>query len=137
MKTKDQIYLEEESYLKDSKILLASSNNLFFKFGFSSNQSKVYLYLSNMGTKTASQLSKTLDIPRTETYHLLKTLQEKGCIFRIYEKPMKFGAVSIEDFLEKWILSEKNKIKKLEESLSVIKKLKLSTNLITNTQKIC
>jgi sugar-specific transcriptional regulator TrmB len=137
MKTKDQIYLEEESYLKDSKILLANGYNLFFKFGFSSNQSKVYLYLSNMGTKTASQLSKTLDIPRTETYHLLKTLQEKGCIFRIYEKPMKFGAVSIEDFLEKWILSEKNKIKKLEESLSVIKKLKLSTNLITNTQKIC
>ncbi len=137
MKTKDQIYLEEESYLKDSKILLANEYNLFFKFGFSSNQSKVYFYLNNMGTKTASQLSKTLDIPRTETYHLLKTLQEKGCIFRIYEKPMKFGAVSIEDFLEKWILSEKNKIKKLEESLSVIKKLKLSTNLITNTQKIC
>ena len=137
MKTKDQIYLEEESYLKDSKIMLANGENLFFKFGFSSNQSKVYLYLSNMGTKTASQLSKTLDIPRTETYHLLKTLQEKGCIFRIYEKPMKFGAVSIEDFLEKWIISEKNKIKKLEDTLSVIKKLKISTNLITNTQKIC
>ena len=137
MKNKYQIYLEEESCLKDSKILQANGDNLLLKFGFSSNQSKVYLYLSKMGTKTASQLSKTLDIPRTETYHLLKTLQEKGCIFRIYEKPMKFGAVSIEDFLEKWIISEKNKIKKLEESLSVIKKLKLSTNLITNTQKIC
>jgi len=90
-----------------------------------------------MGTKTASQLSKTLDIPRTETYHLLKTLQEKGCIFRIYEKPMKFSAVSIENFLEKWIISEKNKIKNLEETLSVIKKLKLSTSFITNIQKIC
>jgi sugar-specific transcriptional regulator TrmB len=137
MKTKDQIYLEEESFRQDSKILIENGANLFFKFGFSSNQSKVYLCLSKMGAKTASQLSKTLDIPRTETYHLLKTLQEKGCIFRIYEKPMKFGAVSIENFLEKWIISEKNKIKKLEESLSVIKKLKISTNLITNTQKIC
>ena len=137
MKNNDQIYLEEESFRQDSKILIENGANLFFKFGFSSNQSKVYLCLSKMGTKTASQLSKTLDIPRTETYHLLKTLQEKGCIFRIYEKPMKFGAVSIEDFLEKWILSEKNKIKKLEESLSAIKKLKQSTNLITNTQKIC
>jgi len=137
MKNNDQIYLEEESYLKDSKILLANADNLFFKFGFSSNQSKVYLYLSKIGTKTASQLSKTLGIPRTETYHLLKTLQEKGCIFRIYEKPTKFGAVSIEDFLEKWIISEKNKIKKLEESLSVIKKLKLSASFTTNTQKIC
>jgi sugar-specific transcriptional regulator TrmB len=78
-----------------------------------------------------------LDIPRTETYHLLKTLQEKGCIFRIYEKPMKFGAVSIEDFLENWIISEKNKIKKLEETLFVIKKLKLSSTFITNAQKVC
>ena len=137
MKTKDQIYLEEESYLKDSKIMLANGDNLFFKFGFSSNQSKVYLYLSNMGTKTASQLSKTLDIPRTETYHLLKTLQEKGCIFRIYEKPLKFSAVSIEEFFEKWIISEKNKIKKLEETLSVIKKLKSPKNFLTNTQEFC
>ncbi len=90
-----------------------------------------------MGAKTASQLSKTLDIPRTETYHLLKTLQEKGCIFRIYEKPLKFGAVSIEDFFEKWIISEKNKIKKLEETLSVIKKLKSPKNFLTNTQEFC
>jgi sugar-specific transcriptional regulator TrmB len=137
MKNKDQIHLEEESYLNDSRTPLANGDNLFFKFGFSSNQSKVYLYLSKIGTKTASQLSKTLDIPRTETYHLLKTLQEKGCIFRIYEKPMKFGAVSIEDFLENWIISEKNKIKKLEETLFVIKKLKLSSTFITNAQKVC
>jgi len=137
MKNNDQIYLEEESFRQDSKILIENGANLFFKFGFSSNQSKVYLCLSKMGAKTASQLSKTLDIPRTETYHLLKTLQEKGGIFRIYEKPMKFGAVSIEDFLENWIISEKNKIKKLEEMLFVIKKLKLSSTFITNAQKVC
>jgi sugar-specific transcriptional regulator TrmB len=137
MSNKDQIYLEEESFRQDSKILIENGANIFFKFGFSSNQSKVYLYLSKMGIKTASQLSKTLDIPRTETYHLLKTLQEKGCIFRIYEKPMKFGAVSIEDFLEKWIISEKNKIKKLEETLLAIRKLKSSKNLLTNTQEFC
>lgn len=137
MKNNDQIHLEGESYLNDSKRLLANGDNLFFKFGFSSNQSKVYHYLSKIGTKTASQLSKTLDIPRTETYHLLKTLQEKGCIFRIYEKPLKFGAVSIEEFFEKWIISEKNKIKKLEETLSIIKKLKSPKNFLTNTQEFC
>ena len=32
--------------------------------------------------------------------------------------------VSIEEFLEKWIISEKNKIKKLEETLYLIQKLK-------------
>ena len=137
MKTRDQVCFGEESNQKESGILLENPTNLLFKFGLSPNQSKVYLYLNKMGIKTASQLSKTLDIPRTETYHLLKTLQEKGCIFRIYEKPLKFGAVSIEEFFEKWIISEKNKIKKLEETLSVIKKLKSPKNFLTNTQEFC
>jgi hypothetical protein len=48
---------------------------------------------------------------------------------------MKFGVISIEEFLEKWIHSEKNKIKKLEEILCLIQKLKSNTNFIT-TQKI-
>ena len=135
MRNKYQIYLEEGSPQIDSKNLLENRINLLFRFGFSSNQSKVYLFLSKMGNKTASQLSKNLNIPRTETYHLLKTLQEKGCVFRIHEKPMKFDVISIEEFLEKWIHSEKNKIKKLEEILCLIQKLKSNTNFIT-TQKI-
>ena len=79
MRIKDQIYLEEESHQGDSKTLLENQINLLLKSGFSSNQSKIYFYLSKMGNNTASQLSKNLNIPRTETYHLLKTLQEKGC----------------------------------------------------------
>jgi sugar-specific transcriptional regulator TrmB len=137
MRNKDQIYLEEESLQKDSKNLLENRINLLFKFGFSSNQSKIYLYLSKMGNNTASQLSKNLNIPRTETYHLLKTLQEKGCVFRIHEKPLQFGMIPIEEFLEKWIHSEKNKVKKLEEILYLIQKLKSPTDIILTSQKIC
>jgi sugar-specific transcriptional regulator TrmB len=89
-----------------------------------------------MGNSAASQLSKNLNIPRTETYHLLKTLQEKGCIFRVHGKPMKFGIVSIEEFFEKWINSEKNKIKKLEETLRLIQKSKYSESFSITPQKI-
>ena len=135
MRNKNQIYLEEKSHQEDSKTFLENRINLLFKFGFSSNQTKIYLYLSKMGNNTASQLSKNLTIPRTETYHLLKILQEKGCVFRINEKPMKFGVISIEDFLEKWIHSEKNKIKKLEETLHLIQKLKSSESFISASKK--
>ncbi len=137
MKTRDQVCFEEESNQKESGILLENSTNLLFKFGLSPNQSKVYFYLNKMGIKTASQLSKTLDIPRTETYHLLKTLQEKGCIATFNEKPMKFDAVSIQDFLQKMINLEKDKIQKLEEMLVAIKELTLSDSFVINTQKIC
>ena len=136
MKTRDQIYFEEESNQKESGIL-ENPVNLLFKFGLSPNQSQVYLYLNKMGIKTASQLSKTLDIPRTETYHLLKKLQEKGCITTLNEKPLKFGAVSIEDFLQKMINLEKGKIQKLEEMLVLIKELTLSNSFVNNSQKIC
>ncbi len=136
MKSRVQIYFEEESNQKESVILLENPTNLLFKFGLSPNQSKVYLYLNKMGIKTASQLSKTLDIPRTETYHLLKTLQEKGCIATLNEKPLKYGAVSIENFLQKMINLEKNKIQKLEEMLVLIKELTLSNSFVTNPQKI-
>ncbi len=136
MKSRVQIYFEEESNQKESVILLENPTNLLFKFGLSPNQSKVYLYLNKMGIKTASQLSKTLDIPRTETYHLLKTLQEKGCIVTLNEKPLKYGSVSIENFLQKMINLEKDKIQKLEEMLVVIKELTLSNSFVTNPQKI-
>ncbi len=72
-----------------------------------------------------------MDIPRTETYHLLKKLEEKECIFKINEKPLKFGAIPIENFLEKWINLERNKIKILEEKLAEIKKSKLNKSFGT------
>jgi len=137
MKIRDQIYFEEKSNQKESVILQENFTNLLLKFGLSPNQSKVYLYLNKTGTKTASHLSKTLDIPRTETYHLLKTLQKKGCIATLSEKPLKFGAVSTEDFLQKMINFEKDKIQKLEEMLVVIKELTLSNSFVINPQKIC
>jgi len=61
----------------------------------------------------------------------LKTLQEKGCVVTINDKPMKFGAISIEDFLQKMINFEKNKIQKLQEILIVIKNLTLSNSFVT------
>ena len=134
MRNKYQIYLEEGSPQIDSKNLLENRINLLFRFGFSSNQSKVYLFLSKMGNKTASQLSKNLNIPRTETYHLLKTLQEKGCVFRIHEKPMKFDVISIEEFLEKWIHSEKNKIKKIRRHTSFNPEIKVKHKFYHNSK---
>ena len=126
MKTKDQVYLEEEPIVYSFRIL-ENSFTLLSKFGLSPNQSKVYLSLSKDGPRTASQLSKSLDIPRTEIYHLLKTLREKECVKTINEKPMKFGPITIENFLERTIDTEKSKIKNLENILFTLKKFKAAS----------
>ncbi|MFB5627753.1 MAG: TrmB family transcriptional regulator [Nitrosarchaeum sp.] len=98
-------------------------NKLFIKYGLTQNQSKIYIYLSKVGIKTASEISKSLKIPRTETYHLLSTLQQKGIIFSVFGKPTKFNAVGIDESIIILVNNEKNRIQELETGKSDILKL--------------
>lgn len=85
------------------------------KYGLTSNQSKVFIYLGKYGSKTAPEVCKALKIPRTETYHLLSALQNKGIVSATFEHPIKFKARSLEKAI--WILvnSEKERVKGLEK----------------------
>ncbi len=98
-------------------------NRMLIRYDLTPNQAKVYLFLSKIGVKTASEVSKSLNIPRTETYHLLSTLQQKGIIFSIFGKPTKFNAVGIEKSLEILINNEKNRISELDTGKTNIVRL--------------
>ena len=113
--------LEEDMFELDSPI--NELNRLLIKYDLTPNQAKVYLYLSKIGIKTASEVSKSLKIPRTETYHLLSTLQQKGIIFSIFGKPTKFNAVGIDESIAILINNEKNRINELETGKDNIVKL--------------
>ena len=89
-------------------------NRMLIRYDLTPNQAKVYLFLSKIGIKTASEISKALKIPRTETYHLLSTLQQKGIIFSIFGKPTKFNAVGIDESIEILVNNEKNRINELQ-----------------------
>ena len=113
--------IEEEMFQSDNPIL--ELNRMLVDYDLTPNQSKVYLFLSKVGVKTASEVSKALKIPRTETYHLLSTLQQKGVIFSIFGKPTKFNAVGIEESLSILLNNEKNRIAELEVGKESIIKL--------------
>ena len=106
----------------DHKESMKKINENLVQYGLTPNQSKVYLYLTKTGEKTASAISKNLNIPRTESYHLLNSLEQKGIIFSIFGKPTKFNSVSIEEALTIIIDSEKKRISDLE-----LKKAKILT----------
>jgi len=89
-------------------------NRMLVNYDLTPNQSKVYLFLSKIGVKTASEVSKALKIPRTETYHLLSTLQQKGIIFSIFGKPTRFNAVGIEESIEILVNNERNRLNELQ-----------------------
>ena len=98
-------------------------NRMLVRYDLTPNQAKVYLFLSKIGVKTASEISKALKIPRTETYHLLSTLQQKGIIFSVFGKPTKFNAVGLEESLEILVNNEKSRINELEAGKETLIKL--------------
>ena len=102
---------------------------MLVRYDLTPNQAKVYLFLSKIGVKTASEISKALKIPRTETYHLLSTLQQKGIIFSVFGKPTKFNAVGLEESLEILLNNEKNRLSELESGKESLIKL---WNIIPN-----
>ncbi|WP_428326771.1 TrmB family transcriptional regulator [Nitrosopumilus sp.] len=106
------------------------------KFGLSANQSKVYMFLGKYGTKTASEINQALKIPRTETYHILSTLQSKGIVSAMFGHPVKFTAIEITNAMTQIINSEKQKIRKLENQKTSLIKLWETIPVGSNEEKI-
>jgi len=104
--------VEEGMFQTDNPI--HELNRMLVRYDLTPNQAKVYLFLSKIGVKTASEISKALKIPRTETYHLLSTLQQKGIIFSVFGKPTKFNAVGLDESLEILVNNEKSRLTELE-----------------------
>ena len=98
----------------DHEMLFDKIKNELSKFGLTQNQSKVFLYLEKYGSSTATQVSKALKVPRTETYHLLTNLQNKGIISATFQHPIKFSALPLDKAIGVLINAEKERVKTLE-----------------------
>jgi len=120
--TMEEAMIENLVLGNDHKESMKKINENLVQYGLTPNQSKVYLYLTKTGEKTASAISKNLNIPRTESHHLLNSLEQKGIIFSIFGKPTKFNSVSIDEALTIIIDNEKKRISDLE-----LKKAKILT----------
>ena len=85
------------------------------EFGLTPNQSKVFIFLEKYGSKTAPELSKVLMIPRTEIYHILTALQNKGIVSKAFRYPTRFSALPLDKALWSLVNAEKERIRKLEK----------------------
>ena len=88
----------------------------FGTFGLTANQVKVFFYLGKVGQRSASDIAKAVDIPRSETYHLLTALQNKGMVSATFEHPIKFSTVSIQEVIHVLVSAETERVKKLKQS---------------------
>ena len=101
---------EPDSSLYHYKIQLDKVKDELMKFGLSSNQAKVYIYLSKSGPKKASDIFKALELPRTETYGILNALQSRGIITAEFSSPVIYAALDLKDTIEALVSAEKEKI---------------------------
>ena len=114
---------DPESQHHDYKISVDELQKSLSKFNLTSNQSKVYIFLGKYGSKTAPEVCKSLKIARTETYHLLSTLQSKGIVSATFEHPIKFSAIPLNKAMKTLVNSEKERIKTLEKQEKEVSKL--------------
>ncbi|MHA7647110.1 TrmB family transcriptional regulator [Nitrosopumilus sp. S4] len=92
-------------------------------FGLTPNQIKVFFYLGKIGAKTASDIAKAVSVPRSETYHLLTALQNKGIVEASFEHPIKFSALNIKKAVNVLITTETERLNKLKKSGPQLEKI--------------
>jgi len=104
-----------DSQMYEYKLSVEKVQTELSQYGLTSNQSKVFIYLGKYGAKTAPEVCKALKLPRTETYHLLSALQNKGIVSATFQHPIQFTASPLSKAI--WILvnSEKERVKSLEQ----------------------
>ncbi len=92
--------------------VLYSMEEILMKLGLSQNEIKIYVYLYKNGIKKAKEIAKNQKISRTQIYHLLNSLQNKGMITVIPGRVTKFQGTEFEKALD--ILLD-NEIRRFEE----------------------
>ncbi len=100
-----------------------SVQEILKKLGLTQNESKVYIYLSKNGSKKAKEIAQNQKIPRTQTYHLLTALQNKGMITVISGRIRKFEGIRFEKVLDILINNELKRIEELQLMRSELSEL--------------
>ncbi len=85
-------------------------------FGLPKNEVKAYFLLAAIGTCTVGVIARRLATNRMSVYRTIKSLEEKGLVEAILERPTKYVARPITDFLDRYIEDYKTKTLSLEKN---------------------
>jgi predicted transcriptional regulator len=126
MNSEHQISLfdnESDTAMYKHKLTLDKIRNELINFGLTKSQAKVFIYLGKYGSKTASEIAKALQLPRTETYHLVNSLQNIGLVLAELAHPTKYSAMDMKEAVNTLVKQEQERIDNLadkEKSISAM-----------------
>jgi len=110
-----EVYGLPEEYTADNNSAASKIQGELVKFGLTPNEAKVYIYLAKYGHRRAVEIARSVSIPRTETYHLLSSLQNKGLVTATFQHPIKFAAEPFDKALNILIDIEKGRLRAFEK----------------------
>jgi sugar-specific transcriptional regulator TrmB len=106
------------------------------KFGVTTQEAEVYLFLAKRWALKTGQISKQMKKNKGQTYRLLTSLQEKGLVETTLEFPTRYVAIPLEKVLNSFIQSKREEIASIErekedllEDWSNISKIALQSQL--------
>jgi sugar-specific transcriptional regulator TrmB len=87
------------------------------KFGFTENEAELYTALLKLSEATIDECVEISNVKRTTAYSIAKSLIEKGVIFEIQSKPVRYRALSPNDFLKPILKKRIMETKRLGEEM--------------------
>jgi len=87
---------DPDSKLYGYKLELDKIQDELLKFGLTSNQAKVFMFLGKYGSKTSPDVCNSLNLPRTETYNVLNSLINRGIVISEFQHPTRYTALSMD-----------------------------------------
>jgi len=112
---------DSDTTLYQYKASLDKIQNELMIFGLSPTQAKVFIYLGKYGSKSAPDIARALDLPRTETYHVVNSLQSLGLVTAELTHPTKYNTLEMKEAIKALVKQEQLRIDSLadkEEELS-------------------
>jgi len=109
--------------LYEHRINLQKITEQLLKFGLTPNQAKIYIYLGKYGPKSAPDVFKALQLPRTETYFILNVLESRGIVTAECSSPTKYFALPLDQTLSTLVNTEKEKLDTLTQQKKDLIKL--------------
>jgi len=90
------------------------------EYGLSENEIRVYITLLKAGESSVQKIAKNAGLPRTTTYHILTSLQQKGLVSFVIKEHIKYFQATSPEILKN-IINEKKK--HIEEALPELKSI--------------
>src|SRR4030066_932693 len=84
--------------------------------GIAQLDARVYVFLAKKGPQKATDVAKSLKMPKQTLYVIIKNLQRKGIVTSTLEHPARFSAVPFEKVLDLFVIAKMEEAQRIQQS---------------------